>query len=65
MGLMDWQPIETAPEETEILVFLEGFVYHSYKLGDFWGCHGCGESLDKPSHWMPLPPAPQEADTCA
>ena len=60
-----WQPIETAPKDgTEILVFGESGV-----ATDSWspGCYvsetedaEAGWSMLGHTHWMPLPPAPEQ-----
>lgn len=63
---MNWQPIETAPKKGGILAYIP----------DWQGCQviywasykGCWETASgenvrgTPSHWMPLPPAPESKD---
>lgn len=65
---MDWQPIETVPSETLILVLLEGDVYQAYRsdkgcwsfpCADFHGCGCCSGDRDYPTHWMHLPEPPK------
>ena len=71
---MTWQPIETAPRDgTHILVLMEGAVIEAWWETGFeewlgnWDCvtlpsHGCGccySSNAEPTHWMPLPAAPE------
>jgi hypothetical protein len=58
---MNWQPIETAPHDSVVLLALddrsvaaaywdEGFWHPQYSMGVIaWG---------KPTNWMPLPEAP-------
>lgn len=64
---MEWQPIETAPSQTSVLVgncSLKGFFRVAIRdaFGD-WHNDGLGyismDPLDKsPTHWMPLPLPP-------
>lgn len=56
---MDWQSIETAPDEE--LIYVLGFHANGEpwwnigsRYGDAWDC---GSSLT-PTHWMPLPEPP-------
>ena len=72
----EWQPIETAPLNTPILVWLESeniqkisqqivLLQHEH-LGEKWW--ETTDRLDQlsldltPTHWMPLPPPPQEGE---
>lgn len=67
---MEWQPIETAPKNTNILVFMKGYVYEAeqvlrgskfiwqFPFADYHGCGCCSEEVDRPTHWMPLPDFP-------
>jgi hypothetical protein len=54
-----WQPIETAPDETEILI-LDDEVYQAHwdKEELLWYCEGADMYL-LPTHWMPLPEPPK------
>lgn len=58
---MNWQPIETAPKETALLLATEFFGAGDWRIkcGSFYGgeWHVWGASWT-PSHWMPLPAAP-------
>lgn len=65
---MTWQPIETALMTGEpILVSGKGKVDQvQWEMdGEYWCATGgkrkCGNHLDyEPTHWMPLPPPPQD-----
>jgi hypothetical protein len=62
--MSEWQPIETCPIETPVLVVDKGVVQHAivqtYDDGS-WSCLADGESWEDfhPSHWQPLPPPPK------
>lgn len=67
---MTWQPIKTAPNDTDILVYgtddlcgwIEGIKMGIAKRkGDCWFNHGA-EIITTPTHWMPLPEAPDEIE---
>lgn len=73
-----WRPIETAPKDgTEILAHCphdqihagEPHIiivrYNSNRHATGWydqSLDGDGRRVDRPTHWMPLPPAPQEGE---
>jgi hypothetical protein len=64
----EWQPIETAPKDgTRILIFgareCYGGDYISLAYWDHWwrGDYDEPVYVDEPTHWMPLPPPPQQA----
>ena len=67
--IMEWQPIETAPKDNRILVWngKDMFVVHhgiNWITGDVayivaqWD-NKTNQVLTRPTHWMPLPPAPK------
>ena len=70
-----WQPIETAPKDgTRIIIFMGApwarivtvrwfDLWENWQEGDFPEDHEeyCGIGSEVPTHWMPLPPAPQPA----
>ena len=58
-----WKPIETAPMDTDVLLFEPDysiFVGSNFSLddGDSYWC-ACGGPRRKPTHWMPLPEPPK------
>lgn len=70
--MSEWQPIETAPAGTELLLLAEKLIgSDSYPIDfmavgmlDTWCTRGWvdhdGELLSfKPTHWMPLPRSPK------
>ena len=60
---MEWQIIETAPKDgTRVLVYVpkHGVFSSEFKFG-CWQLPIWGSPALEPSHWMPLPPDPQEA----
>jgi hypothetical protein len=76
MRRSNWQPIETAPKNTYILVFMEGNVFEAnlifeegyeqyahwdFPFADAHGCGCCSGGRDYPTHWMPLPAPPTQA----
>lgn len=62
---MGWQPIETAPKNDDILVFVpqskECFVAWWSKKERVWLWFDVGNQMHycTPSHWMPLPKPPK------
>lgn len=59
---MEWQPIETAPDDTPILVYYERYREQltAHRDGQDWAVSGLSEriSIQRPTHWMPLPAPP-------
>jgi len=67
-----WKPIETAPKDTEVLLYCNKFIplyIGKKRYGGFgepqqdvfaWRCSSSGRFAD-PTHWMPLPKLPIEA----
>ena len=67
-GVMEWQPIETAPKDgVTVLVYMDGDVFQGQYKNNHWifpfsnyhGCGCCSEENDSPSYWMPLPSPPK------
>lgn len=69
-----WQPIETAPKDNAILLYCPGtyqarkiFMAKWHQPGNasnpgFWAPYdGIKARLANPTHWMPLPEAPNAA----
>lgn len=67
---MEWQSIETAPKDgTQVLARVKMDSYPAetriicyYPSKYFWSCEAGpfeGEDDYEPTHWMPLPPAPE------
>ena len=60
-----WQPIETAPKDgTEVLLGHANSIWLDYwtmanELDGFWAMCDQWEDPEVPTHWMPLPAAPQ------
>ncbi len=64
---MDWQPIETAPKDQDVLVWSHGDASiargaHGTFLAMADGMPACTSDgrgvFVQPTHWMPIPPAP-------
>lgn len=72
MGMDKWRDIETAPRDGFVLLWLPGRVRCAVGQWDndkfskrprpFWNWHTSREEcrVFSPTHWMPLPPPPQE-----
>lgn len=64
MGSENWQPIEKAPRDGE--PFLATDARGTFAVVDYddtttpatWGAEGWNYSLDRFTHWMPLPTPP-------
>lgn len=69
--MSDWQPIETAPDNRDVLLAFgaTGIPYAvagRFHNGDEWGWSSALLPNDwlehRPTHWMPLPEAPEASD---
>lgn len=68
-----WMPIETAPVETVVLTLWDGIDRPSGKPARYhqaayldpedgeWKSEQYADHVDRPTHWMPLPPTPTES----
>ena len=64
--MSEWQPIETAPKDTGILVGPTkrmGICVAMNDSRDGWVTETCSEwvGIYEPTDWMPLPPPPTKA----
>lgn len=60
--MTEWKPEETAPTETDVLVWYRGSCSIAKKwdiTGSWWDDNLCILD-DRPTHWMPLPEPPNE-----
>lgn len=61
----DWQPIETAPRDTVLLLFsiatgiTIGFFSDDMEVAKFGWVTRDGLDLIEPTHWRPMPPPPE------
>ena len=60
-----WQPIGTAPKDKDVLVFCGGSgeqMVAFHKEADLWQFAATPERdvVCRPTHWMPLPPPPED-----
>ena len=62
---MDWQPIETAPRNGEVVLVYApnwrgGLIYAASEQYGYWTSNACVDDhfWEEPTHWMPLPDPP-------
>ncbi len=60
-----WQPIESAPRDGKSILVTDGYdVCDAYFRGGDWWQYQCGDdwysTSINPTHWMPLPDAPEQ-----
>lgn len=62
--MTEWQPIDTAPADTELLLgwFVQFPVSHWYMTVDFAHSTRGGWKHRQATHWMPLPEPPKETN---
>lgn len=65
---MNWQPIESAPKNTDILLYWHDNVWigRFYQGSGYWSLCDYGgfeDGEDAPTHWMPLPEPPSSSAT--
>ena len=62
----EWQPIETCPQDTPVLVVANNVVQHAVVsiVDGYWGSVMEGDIWDDfhPTHWMPLPYPPSDSN---
>ena len=59
-----WEPMETAPKDGSAVLVYEpnaGVNRMIFMDGKWRECVSFCELRNKPTHWMPLPPAPDKA----
>jgi hypothetical protein len=58
-----WQPIETAPNDTTILVYRSTGEFQLIQAedNDYTWQPFVADGLDRPTHWMPLPAPPRSS----
>ena len=66
---MSWQPIKTAPRDVFVLVYEQGWNLTTndcdiaqHEAEDVWETSEGFRNMH-PTHWMPLPTAPEKAPT--
>jgi len=71
-----WKPISSAPKDgTPVLAFWTGateaatvygrsYGITMFKHGEWVNVDNCDDAYSEPTHWMPLPAAPQGAGAC-
>jgi hypothetical protein len=67
---MEWQPIETCPKMTAVLLYATGYyIGHFNETNSRWWVESDGtqtaaeaslNGFNKPTHWMPLPAPPKK-----
>ena len=71
--MTDWKPIETAPKDgTRIILLVNNYAIEAHYDNEGYyeskwevvslpvhGCGCCGDENEEPTHWMPLPAAPE------
>jgi len=56
---MKWQPIDTAPKDSDIEILLyNGYIRIGLWLGDYFVEHQEFMQINNPTHWHPLPGEP-------
>lgn len=60
--MSEWLPIESAPKSERILLFYpaQRGLPDRIHICDDWSEVEPTRTFFKPSHWMPLPPAPED-----
>jgi hypothetical protein len=65
----NWEGIDSAPKDGTHILLWDGEdiilgLYASHKIEEFrWSVASDGEGGLRPTHWQPLPPAPQQPNT--
>lgn len=61
-GLLDWQPIETAPKDGTMILAGRNQAIDLVRWGEEWNgmnwLDAGGHVIGRPTHWMPLPAPP-------
>ena len=62
-AMTTWQPIETCPEKTDVLLLIPSISGLHVEQGEkirnqYFALYGYSREFE-PTHWMPVPPAPE------
>lgn len=61
-AMQDWRPADTAPEDTEVLVYRPDGIQKRdvmMRVDDYWYWPDGESPTTHPTHWLPLPESPK------